>query len=324
MLEITALSRSYGQFKAVDEVSFAIGQGEIVGLLGHNGAGKTTIMKMLSGTLEPDSGRILFDGVDPTADPIAVQQALGYLPESLPVYPEMLVADYLDYAATLKGIDADLRRSEITRVVQETDIASKLLEPISTLSRGFKQRVGVAQAILGKPRLLILDEPTNGLDPSQTEQMRHLIQGLARSATVILSTHIMQEVDAVCDRVLILRQGRLVVDAKLEELRDSKELLLWTSLSAEAAQTKLTELEGVREVLQGPAPPDSALPLLAYRLKLLDEADPHRVCAQVARQIHTTGAELYRLQPERRDLETLFREVNQRPVEPVKELDHVA
>ena len=324
MLEISALSRSYGHFKAVDDVNFAIGQGEIVGLLGHNGAGKTTIMKMLSGTLEPDDGVILFDGIDPTQDPKAVQLALGYLPESLPVYPEMLVADYLDYAAAVKGIDAEQRRAEITRVVNETDIVSKLLDPISTLSRGYKQRVGVAQAILGKPRLLILDEPTNGLDPSQTEQMRRLIQGLARSATVILSTHIMQEVDAVCDRVLILRNGKLVVDAKLEELRDSKELLLLTSLAGEQAKTQLGKLEGVREVVEGQDESSDGAPKFAYRLKLTDEADAHRVSSTVAKAIHAAEADLYRLQPERRDLETLFREVNQTATEPAKELENAA
>lgn len=324
MLEISALSRSYGHFKAVDDVSFTIGQGEIVGLLGHNGAGKTTIMKMLSGTLEPDAGTISFDGVDPTQDPKAVQLALGYLPESLPVYPEMLVADYLDYAAAVKGIEPEKRRAEITRVVNETDILPKLLDPISTLSRGYKQRVGVAQAILGKPRLLILDEPTNGLDPSQTEQMRRLIQGLARSATVILSTHIMQEVDAVCDRVLILRNGKLVVDAKLEELRDSKELRLLTSLGREQAKSKLGEVEGVREVLEGEDESSEGASKFGYRLKLTDEADAHRVSATVAKVVHGAEAELYRLQPERRDLETLFREVNQSAPEPAKELEHAA
>jgi ABC-2 type transport system ATP-binding protein len=325
MLEITALSRSYGTFKAVDDGSFSIGQGEIVGLLGHNGAGKTTIMKMLSGTLEPDAGTILFNGVDPTMDPKTVQQALGYLPESLPVYPEMIVADYLDYAAALKGIEPSQVRAEITRVVHETDIASKLLDPISTLSRGYKQRVGVAQAILGKPSLLILDEPTNGLDPSQTEQMRHLIQGLARNATVILSTHIMQEVDAVCDRVLILRNGKLVVDAKLEDLRDSKELLLLTSLGREAAQEQLSAVEGVREVQSGPDPIPAAPGALSYRLKLTDAADAHLVSARVAKVIHRADADLFRLQPERRDLETLFREVNQSaPEGAAKELVNAA
>lgn len=323
MLEVTALSRSYGAFKAVDKVSFTIGQGEIIGLLGHNGAGKTTIMKMLSGTLEPDSGALRFQGEDPLLSPETLKRSLGYLPESLPVYPEMLVVDYLDYAATLKGIAADRRQAEITRVVEETDLFSKLLEPISTLSRGFKQRVGVAQAILGQPSLLILDEPTNGLDPAQTEQMRQLILNLARSATVILSTHIMQEVDAVCDRVLILRHGLLVVDARLEELRDSKELLLVTSLGRDEAQAKLAAIDGVREIQDGPSA-SRREQAAAYRVKLTDSADAHVVSAAVAKAIHLAEADLYRLQPQQRDLETLFREVNQNAPEATKEIEHAA
>lgn len=310
MLKVAAISRSYGNFKAVDNVSFTIDQGEIVGLLGHNGAGKTTIMRMLSGTLEPDGGSIIFNDLDPIANPQAVQQALGYLPESLPLYPEMLVADYLDYAATLKGLDPATIRSEVSRVVHETDITSKLLDPISTLSRGFKQRVGVAQAILGKPQLLILDEPTNGLDPTQTEQMRQLIQGLARSATIILSTHIMQEVDALCDRVLILREGSLVVDAKLEELRDSKELFLLTSLEGESAKVRLEGIEGVKE-LQEDSDKNISEQILAYRLRLKDEANAHQVSALVAKAILAAEAELYRLQPRQQSLETLFHEVNE-------------
>src|SRR5688572_3143154 len=154
MLEVTNLSRSYDSFLAVDQVNFTIQNGEIVGLLGHNGAGKTTIMKMLSGFLEPDKGSILFDGLDLAQHPKQVQKLLGYLPENLPVYPEMTVADYLDYAADLKGLQGDLKTAEVRRAVKATELAEKINAPIATLSRGFKQRVGVAQAILGKPRML--------------------------------------------------------------------------------------------------------------------------------------------------------------------------
>ena len=207
MLDVKQLTRCYGDFVAVDNVSFNIGSGEIVGLLGHNGAGKTTVMKMLSGYLEPDHGQIAIGGLDLAANTKQVQRDLGYLPENLPIYPDMVVADYLDFAARLKGLEGQAARDEMRRVVHATDIGAKCLSPIATLSRGFKQRVGVAQAILGSPRLLILDEPTNGLDPTQTEHMRQLIRQLAENATVILSTHIMQEVDALCDRVLILSGG---------------------------------------------------------------------------------------------------------------------
>ena len=244
MLEVSKLSRKYGDFLAVDQVSFAIGPGEIVGLLGHNGAGKTTIMKMLSGYLEPDDGRVSIGGHDLGIEPKKVQKLLGYLPENLPLYPEMAVYDYLDYAAELKGLGGDVKRAEIRRVVRETDIADKILAPIATLSRGYRQRVGVAQAILGKPSLLILDEPTNGLDPTQTEHMRRLIRRLAEKATVIISTHIMQEVDALCDRVLIVKSGKLVIDEKLDDLKLSGELEIATDLAPQGAQALAAELRG--------------------------------------------------------------------------------
>ena len=230
MIDVKHLSRAYGDFLAVDDVSFDISGGEIVGLLGHNGAGKTTIMKMLSGYLEPSAGGITIDGIDLASDPQAVQGRLGYLPENLPVYPDMSVADYLDYAGTLKGLRGEELRQSVRKAIRDTELDIKLLDPIATLSRGYKQRVGVAQALLGAPRVLILDEPTNGLDPNQTQHMRELIKGLSASATIILSTHIMQEVDAICDRALILRGGKLVLDQRLADLRDTGQLLVKTDL----------------------------------------------------------------------------------------------
>jgi gliding motility-associated transport system ATP-binding protein len=304
MLDVRGLSRYYGNFKAVDDVSFTMARGEIVGLLGHNGAGKTTIMKMLSGNLEPHAGRVLIDGSDLAADTKRLQIGLGYLPESLPVYPEMVVADYLDYAAEIKSLRGELKTAEIRRALAATGIEDKLLAPIATLSRGYKQRVGVAQAILGRPRLLILDEPTNGLDPTQTEHMRELIRELAREATVILSTHIMQEVEALCDRVLIVRGGRLAVDAQLATLRQSNQLQLDCSLSGDTARAALAAIPGVA----GATPPQAGCP--HWLLQLETGADARATCAAVARLVGERGAELYRLQPEQRDLETLFRTVN--------------
>lgn len=314
MLHVSGLTRLYGDFVAVDQVGFDIGKGEIVGLLGHNGAGKTTIMKMISGYLEPNQGRIDIDGTDLADDAKKVQQTLGYLPESLPLYPEMSVADFLDYAAELKGLQGDNKYREIKRAIRATAIADRLLSPIATLSRGYKQRVGVAQAILGRPKLLILDEPTNGLDPTQTEQMRQLIRDLAQDATVILSTHIMQEVDALCDRVLILRSGRLVVDARLDELRHSNHLLLATTLAPDTAARQLRPLDGIEnlEVLSHAAESDDAY---RYRLTLSDLNASKTISAALAKTIIESGAELYQLQPELRDLETLFRDVSNAPVE---------
>lgn len=322
MLEVSKLSRSYGDFIAVDGVTFSIGKGEIVGLLGHNGAGKTTIMKMLSGYLEPNAGIIKIDGVDLSLNPNSVQQTLGYLPENLPIYQEMIVADYLDYAADLKGLSGDIKYSEIKRVIRATEIDPKLLAPIATLSRGYKQRVGIAQAILGKPKLLILDEPTNGLDPTQTEHMRQLIRQLAQQATVILSTHIMQEVDALCDRVLILRGGRLAVDARLDELRRSDHLLLGTSLAFHELQALLRPIAGLQNVEELDA--DAAVSAHSYRLHLKTASGFNATNAAVAKAIIGAGADLYRLQAEHRDLETLFREVNETPLftQQPEELNH--
>ncbi|MEE8042054.1 MAG: ABC transporter ATP-binding protein [Pseudomonadales bacterium] len=226
MIKAEHLSRSYGDFVAVDDVSFEIPHGEIVGLLGHNGAGKTTIMKMLTGYLEPSGGRVEVNGVSVEDAPEIVQRELGYLPERVPVYPEMSVVDYLEYTAALRGVSRSERAAAVRTAILETDLTEKALDPIATLSRGYQQRVGVAQAILDRPKVLILDEPTNGLDPSQTQHMRGLIKQLAREATVILSTHIMQEVNAICDRVMILRNGRLVLDEQLDTLTASRQLLL--------------------------------------------------------------------------------------------------
>jgi ABC-2 type transport system ATP-binding protein len=314
MLRIEHLSRAYGNFVAVDDVSFSIEKGEIVGLLGHNGAGKTTIMKMISGYLEPNRGRIEINGLEIGTAREAVQQQLGYLPETLPVYPEMSVADYLDYAASLKGLRDNHAREEIRRVIQATDISAKLLAPIATLSRGYKQRVGVAQAILGKPRLLILDEPTNGLDPTQTQHMRELIRQIAKHATVILSTHIMQEVDAICDRVLIMRSGQLVVDARLEELRRSKNLLLHSDLGDEKFFRKLSSIEAV-----SPLPTDSGH---LYHLTLYPGFDSKQVAAELAHQLIENGNSIYELKREQRDLEAVFREVNEQPM--TGEVNHAA
>lgn len=309
MLEVKNLTRKYNQFIAVNDVSFTVNKGEVIGLLGHNGAGKTTIMKMLSGFLEADSGNISFDGLSLSEHLKQIQLNLGYLPENLPVYPEMIVADYLDYAADLKGLKGNKKHAEIKRVIKATDISEKLLAPISQLSRGFKQRVGVAQAILGKPKLLILDEPTNGLDPKQTQHMRDLILDIAEEATVIISTHIMQEVEALCSRVLIVNSGALVVDASLEELKQSHQLLLETSLNQQAA-TQLKQINGVENIslVQSNI---SAEGIKQYKVELTKDLPIAPISAAIAKYIIDKNESLYSLTPQKRDLETLFKEVNE-------------
>ncbi len=219
MLRVTNLTRRYGDFCAVDNISFSIGQGEIIGLLGHNGAGKTTTMKMVTGFLEPTHGEIYVGERNIKEHAVAIQSLIGYLPEALPVYPEMIVIDYLMFCAKIRKIEGSMRERAVYNAIAKTDLQPKATAQISTLSRGYKQRVGVAQALLHDPKLLILDEPTNGLDPHQTHQMRDLILNLANDATVILSTHIMQEVKATCDRVIILDSGKLTIDDSLAALQ---------------------------------------------------------------------------------------------------------
>lgn len=310
MLKADSLVRSYGDFRAVDDVSFTIESGQIVGLLGHNGAGKTTIMKMLTGFLEPDSGEVVLDGQPVEKDLKSFQSNLGYLPESLPVYQELTVLDYLDYSAELKGIAAGDKVSEIKRVTQETGIQQKLESRISELSRGYKQRVGVAQAILGKPKLLILDEPTNGLDPAQTEQMRKLIRGISKKATVILSTHIMQEVDALCDRVVILKSGRLAVDADLEELRKGREILLATDLNQEAIKPVVEAISDVESFdHETELPADKPDTYYLYRLVIKPASQRHIIGSELVSGVVDAGGKVFELKLVSKDLEALVREV---------------
>jgi ABC-2 type transport system ATP-binding protein len=306
MIEVQSLTRCYGKTTAVDDVSFQIENNEIVGLLGHNGAGKTTIMRMLSGYLEPSAGAIHIGGIDLAGNAHEIQQQLGYLPESLPVYPDMMVADYLDYVATLKGISRQQRYPAVRQAILATDLAERALDPVATLSRGLKQRVGVAQAILGRPRLLILDEPTNGLDPQQTSHMRSLIKRLSRRATVILSTHIMQEVDAICDRVLILRNGRLALNQRLDALHLSSAMTVRTDNAGPDLAALLRHLPQVA-ALQRHADEGS---VAHFTLSLHENADMHTAANNIAQCVVKAGARLYQLQPIVKGLETVFREVN--------------
>ena len=299
MIEVRELSRSYGELKAVQQVSFDIGRGEIVGLLGHNGAGKTTIMKMMTGYLEPSSGSIRIDGLNIAEQRREAQRRIGYLPENCPLYPEMRVIDYLDYQAALHGMPDDRRPAAIRRAIERTDLGPKATATIATLSRGYRQRVGVAQAILHEPAILILDEPTNGLDPSQIQHMRSLVRELAKDATLIISTHVLQEVEAVCSRVLIMRGGQLALDSALDAIGRPKRLLVTLDRAPEEAQPVLARIEGVTavETRDGDA---------GLRHFALSAADPQALAPLVAKALGGQGWDLYALAPERRDLEDLF------------------
>ncbi|HEV2220826.1 MAG TPA: ABC transporter ATP-binding protein [Casimicrobiaceae bacterium] len=299
MIQAEHLTRRYGDVTAVDDVSLRIERGQIVGLLGHNGAGKTTIMKMITGFLEPSSGTVRIDDLEIGRDTRAIQMRIGYLPENCPLWPEMTVIDYLDYQATLHGV-ADARRGgAIADAIRRTALTGRATAPIHTLSRGYRQRVGVAQALLHAPDIVILDEPTNGLDPTQIHHMRELIRELAKSATVIVSTHILQEVQAVCERVLILRAGKLVVDARMAELARPAGLLV--SIEGDARET-LRRVAGVAVVEERGTEEGHR----QYRLDAPAAAAP-----AVAEAVTRAGLKLHALRAQRRDLETIFAEVNE-------------
>jgi ABC-2 type transport system ATP-binding protein len=303
MIHVEHLTRTYGPLKAVDDVSFTIGPGEIVGLLGHNGAGKTTIMKMLTGFLEPTAGVIRIDGLDLAADLRRVQARIGYLPENCPVYPEMTVAGALGYHAGLHGVGAAELGPLLRAALARTGLTDKADQTIATLSRGYRQRVGVARAILHRPRILILDEPTNGLDPTQIQHMRELLRELAHEATLLISTHILQEVQAVCDRVLIIQHGRLALDARLAELAAARRLLV-TVDDREEAQAMLAGLAGVTRVERLSAAPGRA----CYALAGTGSAE--QLAPVAAAAVARAGWNLYGLGPEARDLEKIFRDIN--------------
>jgi ABC-2 type transport system ATP-binding protein len=218
MIEVKNLSKSYEEIMALDDVSFSIASGEVIGLLGPNGAGKTTLMKILTGYIHPTAGQAKIAGLDVFDHTHQVQEMIGYLPENAPLYPELTVQSHLQMIADLRQVPKDQQQQYISDAVLAVDLADRLTRPVGTLSKGYRQRVGLAQAILHKPKLLILDEPTNGLDPTQIIEVRHLIKKLSQNSTVLLSTHILSEVEATCDRAIIIMQGKLQANAKLSDL----------------------------------------------------------------------------------------------------------
>lgn len=212
MIEINHLTKSYGSLLAVNDISFSVQPGEVLGFLGPNGAGKSTTMKMITGFLTPTAGSIRVCGHDVESAPIPAKSCMGYLPEGAPNYSEMTVRSFLEFIATVRSLQGDLRRRRMDDVIQRLALASVLEQAIETLSKGFKRRVGLAQALLHDPPVLILDEPTDGLDPNQKHQVRTLISEISKDKIIVISTHILEEVDAVCSRAIIISAGRLLAD----------------------------------------------------------------------------------------------------------------
>ncbi len=303
MIEVSQLSKSYGAIRALQDVSFRIDAGEIVGLLGPNGAGKTTLMKILTGRLQPDGGSARIGDLDVLTQRQQVQALIGYLPENAPLYPELSVQGYLRLMAQLRQIPEDEQLAAIGEAVYATGLQDMLTRPIGQLSKGYRQRVGIAQAILHKPQLLILDEPTVGLDPTQIVEIRNLIRRLAKHSTVLLSTHILPEVEQVCDRVIILMHGQVRADARLADLAATANVVLVLDQARDDVPRRLRQLPDVAGVQEE----RSLDGFPAYRVQAKDgaEALPTAVY-NLARQQDWPLRELRR---DVRTLETVFNEL---------------
>lgn len=219
-IEVKGLTKVYGEQKAVNNISFSVKKGEIVGFLGPNGAGKSTTMKMITGYLEPDGGIVHVSGIDVRKDPLGVKKKIGYLPESNALYYDMFIREYLGFVANVHGVPA--KKAAIDRVIELTGLTPEKKKKLGQLSKGYKQRVGLAAALLHNPEVLILDEPTSGLDPNQIVEIREVIREQGRDKLVLFSSHILQEVEAICDRVIIINKGQIVADDRLSNLQQAK------------------------------------------------------------------------------------------------------
>ena len=246
-IEVKALTKIYGDQKAVDAISFNINKGEIVGFLGPNGAGKSTTMKMITGYLAPDEGDITVSGIDVKKDPLASKKKIGYLPESNALYYDMYIKEYLSFVADLHSISN--RQQAISNVVEQVGLTPEKNKKIGQLSKGYKQRVGIAAALLHNPEVLILDEPTSGLDPNQIVEIRQVIKDQGRDKMVLFSSHILQEVEAICDRVIIINKGKIVADDKLSSLQKQSSLnIVRVSFKEPLEQEWLQRLKGIKSV----------------------------------------------------------------------------
>ncbi|MDD6051302.1 MAG: ABC transporter ATP-binding protein [Clostridiales bacterium] len=297
MLKVDRISRRYGSRLALKDLSFQAGEHEIIALMGRNGAGKSTLMNILTGYLAPSEGQAFIGGHDVQSEPLAARRLVGYLPETPPLYPDMTVREYLTYCARLKGIAAKAIKAEVSQVIERTGLKEYTNRLSRALSKGYRQRLGMAQALLGSPALLVLDEPGSGLDPLQMVQMRELIVSAAKGCTVLLSSHILSEVTNVCTRALVLEAGQLRYDGPMSTLLEGENALRVVYQGAEGIPDALRTLPGVRRVRE--------LPEEAGALELLGEpgSDLRRAVSQC---VTDNGGILLELSPQRGGLESAF------------------
>lgn len=302
MIEVVDVTKSYGPIKALRGISFNVAPGEIVGLLGPNGAGKSTAIKILTGYLQPDSGTVTVNGLDVLTRTREVQAGIGYLPENAPLYPELSVQTYLKLMADLREIPREQQPARLSEAIYATGLVDHLTRPIGQLSKGFRQRVSLAQAILHRPKLLILDEPTVGLDPTQIIEIRNLIKRLARHSTVLFSSHILSEVEAVCDRVIIIMNGQIKADAQLAELASTTNAILVLQQETGGVEQGLQSLDGVRQVEALPAANGHP----AYRIFGQGQTD---LCPAIYNLARRENWPVRELRPDSRTLEMVFNQL---------------
>ena len=304
MIAVEGLSKSFGSFVAIEDVTFEVGAGEIVGLLGPNGAGKTTTMRILAGVFPPTEGHVSVAGCDVVKDPLRARAAVGYFPERVSAYLDMTVDSYLRYVAKMKGFGRKAAAGQASAAIDACGIEAVSGRIIGSLSKGFRQRVGIAQALTGEPRVLILDEPTSGLDPEQVADMRELIRGLGRDRTVILSSHILTEVESTCDRVIILHRGRIAaVDTPgnlNRRIQRSGRVVVEVNAPEGEALEHLRQLPGITSVEPQPRSGDQAASFV-----LITDRD-RDVRAELARSVVTRGWDLVELRSVAFSLEEIF------------------
>ena len=299
MIEVSNVSRVFGTFRAVNDVSFSIPTGQIVGLLGPNGAGKTTTMRMITGFLKPTSGTIKIDGTDITENPVESKRKIGYMPESAPLYGDMIVDDYLRYIARMQQQDENVK---VPLLCRECGLEEVMHKNIGELSRGYRQRVGLAHALMNDPEILILDEPTSGLDPNQVEDVRALIKEIGKTRTVIISTHILSEVEMLCSRVIIISGGKLVADSPTDQLRTRYGNAAVVRVNANATEAQLSDsLKGIDGIqsLSFEKAETGATALIAIQ-------GDTEIRPAVAKAVLSSGYDLYELSLQRNSLEDEF------------------
>ncbi len=302
MIKTERLSRHFGAFKAVDELNFTVERGEVLGFLGPNGAGKSTTMRMITGFLPPTSGRVTVGGHDVVAAPLAAKRLMGYLPENAASYPDMSVKSFLSFAAELRGLRGEAKDRAVKRVVELCFLESVLYQQIDTLSKGYKHRTCLAQALIHDPEVLVMDEPTDGLDPNQKHEVRNLIREMGKTKAVIFSTHILEEVDAACSRAIIIDRGRIVANGTPAELRAMSEVAGAVSITAAGADAaKLAALAAAARVE----------PILAGGLRVYpkDKDASAELTRSIMQLVEREGWKVEALRTEEGQLEDVFRRI---------------